>query len=80
MGSGFVMLTIPVVAFFLLIFAGLRTCELSGRQALVFLVIWILTGLICNVVGWPPSVFVAFQAVLDCVLVLIVFGDDIKIT
>lgn len=80
MGTGFVMLMIPVVAFFLLILAGLRTGELSSRQALIFLLIWIMIGLTCQAIGWPPSVFVAVQAVLDCILVLMVFGDDIQIT
>ncbi len=70
---------LPLIAFFVLIAAGLWLGELDTKRALVFVAIW-AGGLIgFNVLGLSRLVFVPVEVVLDGILVFMIFGGDIRI-
>ena len=71
------MLSIPFFAFWALILFGRRDLGLRGMA--FFVTLW--TGLLVafTMFGWPGYAFIAVQAVLDIVLVLIIFGEDIAL-
>ncbi len=68
---------IPFLLFWLLIFLGRE--ELGLKGGLIALAIW--AGLLIGffALSISPYIFVAAQAILDVVLILIIFGGDIKI-
>jgi hypothetical protein len=70
-------LLIPFLVFWVLIFLGRE--ELGIRGGLIAVAIWavLLIGFIAFRIS--PYFFVAAQAVFDAVLILVIFGGDIKI-
>ena len=71
------MLGLPFGIFwFILFFTG---SELGFRGVVTTIVVWaaLLGGFLLT--GWPPQFFVAVQALIDVVLLLIAFGGDIRI-
>lgn len=54
--------------------------ELDKRQTLVFLSLWTSGLLVCVAFSLSPLVFVTIQALLDCVLILMIFGENIRIS
>ena len=54
--------------------------ELDKRQTLVFLSLWTSGLLVCVALSLSPLVFVTIQALLDCVLILMIFGENIRIS
>jgi hypothetical protein len=69
------------VAFWCLIPWGLATGELGIRSAAVFLAIWFAAFVGFGYLPIPYSaMFPAFVAVLDVVLVLLIFKGDLRIT
>ena len=71
------MLISPFVAFWILIFLGREDLGLKG--ILAFVVIW--AGLMAGFMylSVPSYYFAAAQAFLDIILVLLIFGRDIRI-
>lgn len=69
---------IPFVLFWILIFLGRE--ELGPKGIIISIVIWmvLLLGAIF-VGGVSPYLFIAANALLDIVLLIIIFGRDINI-
>lgn len=70
-------MAIPFLAFWVLIFLGRE--DLGLKKTFYFVATWIilLSGFIFLKI--PPYFFVAVQAFLDCILILVVFGRNINI-
>jgi hypothetical protein len=68
---------IPFILFWVLIFLGRE--ELGVKGGLIAVAIWaaLLIGFVALNVS--PYIFVSAQAMFDVVLILIIFGGDIKI-
>ncbi len=73
------MFYIPVTAFFVLLVAGVWLQELEMKHAIIFVVIWIVGLELFNYFGLSRSLYVGVEALLDCILILKIFGDDIRI-
>jgi len=71
---------IPFVAFFVLIAAGLWLGELGAIGSLVLVAIWIAALTLCILLGLPGAVFTVVGVVLDIVLILMIFGGDIRLS
>jgi len=71
------MMSIPLAAFFVLIAAGLWLQELSARGALIFLAVWGLCLAGFGFLGIQRGFLVAVEALLDCILILLIFGQDL---
>ena len=70
-------MSIPFVVFWLLVFLGRG--ELGFKGVLLAVAVWgaLLAGLMAT--SLPPYFLVAAQVVLDVVLILVVFGRDVRI-
>ena len=67
------------IAFFALLLAGIWMRELTGRRVVVFLLLW-LAGLVgLSFLTYGALLFTAYVAVLDVVLVLMIFKGDVTI-
>jgi len=68
---------IPFILFWVLIFLGRE--ELGIKGGLIAVAIWagLLIGFFALCIS--PYLFVSAQAIVDVVLILIIFGGDIKI-
>jgi hypothetical protein len=68
---------LPFFIFWVLIFLG--RSELGWRGAGIAVGIWLglLIGFVAS--GLSPYLFVSAQALLDCILILVVFHGDIRI-
>ena len=69
----------PLILFWVLIFLFYE--ELSFKGIIISIVVWL--GLMCGFIlttGKWPYFFVAGNVLLDIVLILIIFGGDIKFT
>lgn len=73
------MLYTPVAAFFVLLVAGVWLQELEIKHAFVFVVIWVGGIELFHFFGLSRLMFVGVEALLDCVLILKIFGGDIRI-
>ena len=71
------MLSMPFYIFWLLL--CLCRGELGWKGIAVCVAIWVALLAGCLQPGWPPYLFVAAQAILDAVLILILLGGDIRI-
>jgi len=71
------MLSLPFIAFWVLLFLGKG--ELGCKGVVVSVAIWfgLLLGFVFLEIS--PYFFVAAQALLDVVLILVIFGGDIRI-
>jgi hypothetical protein len=68
---------IPFVLFWLLIFLGREDLGLKG--GLIAVAIWAALLIGFFALGISPYFFVVAQVILDVILLLIIFGGDIKI-
>mgnify|MGYP001407076071 CR=1 FL=1 len=68
---------LPLVIFALLLWLGRENLEIRG--ILVCLLIFAAIVLTCVFLSVSPYVFTALLALMDVVLVLIIFGSDIPI-
>ena len=73
------MLLIPFCAFWALLFYARK--ELGLKWSFTFIAIWtaLLFGLAESEIPSPSYYFVVGQAVLDIILILVIFGGDIRI-
>ena len=69
------MLMIPFILFWVLMYLGRE--ELGLKGVAICILIWLGLRLACMLSGLP---FVAAQALIDIVLLLIIFGGNINIT
>ncbi len=68
---------IPLTAFWALIYFGRD--DLQPRTIIVCISLWLISGTVVFLANAPSTVFAAIEAALDIVLVLILFGGDMKI-
>ena len=71
------MMVIPFVAFCMLIFIG--RSELGFKGVAIFIALWLCLLLGFMKLNLPSYYFVAAQALIDTVLIIIIFGGDIRI-
>ncbi len=69
---------IPFALFWVLLYIGRE--ELGCKGIAVSLATWLGLLVGCGLLGFHGHVFTAMQALLDIVLLLIIFGGDINIT
>lgn len=69
----------PLIAFVCLLIFGRIQDELSWRQIGLFLLIGIVSLILLQVFHAPAFLYIVILALLDIVLVLIVFKGDIQI-
>ena len=70
---------LPHAVFFVVLAAGWWLGELSGRQIALFLGLWLLALAVATVLPGGALWMTASVALLDIVLVLMVFKGDIRI-
>lgn len=68
---------LPLAIFALLLWLGCENLEIRG--ILICLLIFTATALTCVFLSVSPHVFTALLALMDVVLILIIFGGDIQI-
>ncbi len=70
-------MALPFLIFWVTIFFARR--ELGWRGTAIFIALWI--GLLIGFLfaGVSPCLFVSVQALLDCILILVIFRGDIRI-
>lgn len=73
----FPLLSLPCVAFWILIYLGRN--ELRQRTLNIYIGLWIVALVIVVTTGVHVGFFTAFQAILDAILVIVIFGGDIQI-
>ncbi len=69
----------PIVVFIVLIIVGLWTGELTLKATAVFLALWILGFVAAGYFTMGLGIFVAFTALLDFILILMIVRGDIPI-
>ncbi len=72
------MLFAPAV-FLVLLILGIVKDELRVLQAAVFLVVAIAVFFVVALLQWPIFAYTAFIALLDIVLILMVFRGDVRL-
>ena len=66
---------VPFLLFWILMMVGFR--DLGRRSACVFILLWFTLFIGFQYLGISPYWFVVPQALMDIVLILIIFGGDI---
>lgn len=74
------MVLLPAAVFFAMLVYGTLSNELSLRGTAAFLAIWFACRTAVRVFGWPPAVLIGCDVLLDAVLILMMFGGDIRLT
>ena len=71
------MLSLPFVLFWILVFVA--RSELGIKWMLILIAMWV--GLLMGFIslGLPSYLFVVPQALLDAILIIVIFGGDIRI-
>ena len=77
MGSAGVATLVAQVAFIVVLILGWE--ELGPRGGVVFLVLWLAPLFGRDHVPYGPELFTPYLAILDIVLVLIVFKGDVRL-
>ncbi len=73
------MMLLPRIAFVILIVVGLRGGDFGTGRALLFVAVWILALVGFPLLGWSGYAGIPVEVVLDIILILTVFGGDIRI-
>jgi len=63
------------ITFWVLI--ALSYSELSFRTWIGFILAWVIGLAVCNALGFSPYVFMFYCVLLDAILILAAFGQDI---
>lgn len=69
---------IAMATFFTLLFLGRE--ELEWRGIAIWVAIWAAVFFIFRIFQFPPPVFWMIEAVFNIILILVIFGGDIKIS
>lgn len=70
-------MALPFLVFWVIIFLG--RSDLGWRGVMLCIGIWLALLFGLYYAGFSSYIFVAAQALLDCILLLVVFGGDIRI-
>jgi len=80
-GSGAIGSVIAQLAFWILLVVGVLFGHLSKVKAAVFVVLWLVGSFgLPRVAWWASSLVTSWIAILDIVLVFIVFKGDVRLT
>lgn len=71
------MLSIPMIAFWILMFLGRN--ELGWKGVVFCVLLWLGLLLALHFFGVSSYVFIGVQAILDAILIIVIFGGDITI-
>ena len=71
------MMLLPFIAFWVLIILG--RSELGFKGAIFCIALWITLLIGFMKLDYPEYWFVAAQAVIDAILIIVIFGGDIRI-
>jgi hypothetical protein len=71
------MMLIPFIAFWVLVFVGRSDLGFKGVTFCIVLWIGLLLGSI--MLSIPSYFFVAGQSLVDAILIIVIFGQDIRI-
>jgi hypothetical protein len=80
MGSAGATAWIAHLSFWILLISGLTSGELGTRGVLVALAAWALGYVGLSYVGYGPPLFPSYVAVVDVVLVFVIFKGDVHIS
>lgn len=69
---------IPMVAFFVLLVVGVWLEELEVKHGVILAAVWFLGLTLFHYFGLPRGAYVCVEALLACVLVLKIFGGNIR--
>lgn len=69
-------MAVPLILFWLLLFLGRDEMGLKGIG--IAIGIWLALLVLFALLGISPLVFIAVQALIDIVLVIVVFGGDVS--
>ena len=70
---------LPLFVFFALIVAGLYLGDLSVKRAMIFVGVWVVARAGFGFFDLSPYFYVVVDVLLDCILILMIFGRDITI-
>jgi hypothetical protein len=70
---------LALIAFFVLLGSGIAMGELTWLQAGLWSIFAVVAGVVMAVLQWSAILFYVLLAVLDVVLILVIFHGDIKI-
>ena len=79
-GSAAIAFVVAHAAFWLLLAWGWFTAELRLRGIVLALAFWAAAYLAAPAIPFGPAMFSSFVALLDIVLVLVIFKGDVLIT
>jgi len=80
-GSGAIGSVIAQLAFWILLVVGVLFGHLSKVKAAVFVVLWLVGSFgLPRVAWWASSLVTSWIAILDIVLVFMVFKGDVRLT
>jgi hypothetical protein len=79
MGSAGLASLFAHAAFWLLLFYGWLTEDLSARGAIIFVVMWSAGFFLISYIPYGDALFPSFVAVLDIALVLTIFKGDLRL-
>ena len=71
------MVYVPLIAFWILIFVGRN--ELEWKGMFIAVAIWAALWMTFKMIGLNSYYFIVAQAVIDCILIIIIFGGDVRI-
>ena len=71
------MMWLPFIAFWVLIIIGRSELGFKGITFCIALWVGLLFGFM--MLGFPPYSFVAVQSLIDAILIVVIFGGDIRI-
>ena len=71
------MVYVPLIAFWVLIFVGRN--ELEWKGIFIAVAIWAALWMTFKMIGLNSYYFIVAQAVIDCILIIIIFGGDVRI-
>jgi len=69
----------PWAAFFVRIAVGVLLQELEVKHAILFVILWVAGRELFDFFGFSRLLFVGVEVLLDCILILKIFGGDIRI-
>ena len=70
---------LPQILFLVLMVAGWYLGRLRSPQIVTLLVVWLAGLLAAGLLPLEPSLFTAYVALVDVVLILVIFRGDIRI-
>ena len=69
---------VPFIAFWILLLLGRD--ELGQKEVCIYIAVWMVLLIGFMALGISPYIFITLQSLFDIVLLIIIFGGDIKIT